>query len=133
VTVTRDAETIRQMAEDHCRAWSAGDANATADLFAQDATLSVNGAAPHRGRGEIADAARALMKDFPGVQVRVDETRHSGRRAVMIWTLTGRHAETGNTVVLPGWHEWDLDDDMKVRRCLGYYDAEDLQRQIAGN
>lgn len=131
--MTAEAETIRQMAEDHCAAWSAGDAKATAGLFAEDGTISVNGAAPRRGHAEIADAARALMKEFPGVQVRVDETRHSARRAVMIWTLTGRHAETGNPVVLPGWHEWDLDDDMKVRRCLGFYDAEDLQRQIAGN
>ncbi len=47
-------------------------------------------------------------------------------------TLEGRHAETENEVSLPGWREWELDDEMKVTRSRGYYDADDFARQIDG-
>ena len=72
------------------------------------------------------------METFPGVVVRCVDTRHAGARAVFLWVLEGRHAETGAEVVLPGWHEWELNEDLKVRRCRGFYDADDLARQVAG-
>ena len=130
--MTEHASQIEKMAAEHCAAWTAGDAARTADLFAEDGTLSVNGGPPHTGRAELIESARALMESFPGVRVSVTETRCAGDRAVFLWVLEGVHAETGNTVTLPGWHEWELDGDLKVARCRGFYDAEDLARQVAG-
>ena len=130
--MTEKARLIRQMALDHCAAWSRGDFEATTEIFASDGEISVNGAPPHRGHAELAATAKALMETFPGVLVHCMDTRQAQDRAVFVWTLEGRHAETGNTVVLPGWHEWDLNDDLKIARCRGFYDADDLARQIAG-
>ena len=33
--------------------------------------------------------------------------------------------------VFSGWEEWDLNDDLKVTKSLGWYDAEDYERQVA--
>lgn len=131
--MTARAEQVARMAADHATAWSAGDAERTADLFSADAELSVNGAPPHVGREALIASARTLMETFPGVKVSVEATRCAGDRAVFIWVLSGVHAETGAAVTLPGWHEWELDRNMKVARCRGFYDAGDLQRQIEGN
>ena len=46
------------------------------------------------------------------------------------WVLEGKHAGTGNRVRVPGWEEWDLDDNLKVRKSLGWFDAVEYERQI---
>lgn len=131
--MTGAAEQVWNMAVSHAAAWSAGDAGTTGDLFAPDGEISVNGAPPHIGRGAIIETARTLMQTFPGLTVEANETRCAGSRAVFVWTLRGRHHETGRDVVLPGWHEWEMDDEGRVQRCRGFFDADDLQRQIAGD
>ena len=131
--MTEAAKQVARMAADHATAWNAHDGPATALLFAEDGEISVNGGPAHSGRADIAENAVALMATFPDLTVTCHLTRHAGNRAVFLWTLEGRHAETGNFVSLPGWHEWELDADMLVRRCRGFYDAESLERQIAGS
>ena len=44
--------------------------------------------------------------------------------------LEGKHAETGHNVRVPGWEEWDLDENLKIRKSLGWFDAEEYDRQI---
>lgn len=129
---TEKAQQVAQMAMEHAAAWSAGDPGKIAELFAEDGAISVNGGEPHVGRAAISDNARSLLATFPGLVVHCHQTRHAGDRAVFIWTLEGQHADTGNLVSLPGWHEWELDDDMHVKRCRGFFDASDLERQITG-
>jgi uncharacterized protein (TIGR02246 family) len=120
------------MAKAHAAAWSDHDAERTALLFAPDGTITVNDSVTHTGRAEIVESAVSLMATFPDLVVKCQSTRHAGSRAVFLWTLEGHHAATGKFVSLPGRHEWDLDAAMLVRRCKGYYDADDLARQIAG-
>jgi hypothetical protein len=50
---------------------------------------------------------------------------------VYAWTFEGHHGETGKLVRFSGWEEWDLDDDLKVTKSLGWYDVEDYNRQVA--
>tara|TARA_R110002110_G_scaffold40156_10_gene128705 strand:+ start:2088 stop:2453 length:366 start_codon:yes stop_codon:yes gene_type:complete len=120
------------MAMEHAAAWNAGDADKIAGLFAKNGSITVNGGEPHVGRAEIGGNALELLATFPGLVVRCHETRHAGDRAVFIWTLEGNHAKTGNFVSLPGWHEWELDGDMRVKHCRGFFDVGDFERQIAG-
>lgn len=129
---TLNAERVLQMAQEHCAAWSEGRPEKIVELFSEDGSITVNGGAPHTGWDEIAANARGLLATFPGLVVHCRGTRHARDRAVFLWTLEGRHAETGNPVSLDGWHEWELDEDFKVKRCRGYFDTEDLERQIAG-
>jgi uncharacterized protein (TIGR02246 family) len=130
--MTEKARQVERMATEHAAAWTEGAADKIAELFSEYGTITVNGGEAHVGRAEIADNARGLLATFPGLVVRCHETRHAGDRAVFIWTLEGHHVETGNFVSLPGWHEWELDRDMKVNRCQGFFDAKDFERQIAG-
>lgn len=127
---TARARQVESMAKKHAAAWNEGAADKIAELFAENGTITVNGGEPHVGRAKISENAKELLADFPGLVVHCHETRHAGDRAVFIWTLEGNHAETGNFVSLPGWHEWELDDNMQVKRCKGFFDAAELERQI---
>ena len=127
------ARKIAEMAADHAAAWTRGDAAATTAMYADGAQISVNGAEPHIGQQALEDSAQALMDGFEAdLMVHVRETRQSGNRAIFVWVLEGTHKETGNRVVLPGWHEWDLDSDGRVQLCRGFYDPAEMERQIAG-
>jgi hypothetical protein len=33
---------------------------------------------------------------------------------------------------LRGWEEWEIDEQMKIRASLGWFDVEDYERQIRG-
>ena len=56
-----------------------------------------------------------------------------GQRALALpWTFRGHAAKTGNALVVHGWEEWDVGDDLKVTASRGWYDAEDYARQVAG-
>ena len=129
---TERARRVERMAKEHAAAWSEGASQKIVELFAEHGTISVNGGEPHVGRAAIGENAKELLATFPGLVVHCRETRHAGDRAVFIWTLEGNHAETGNFVSLAGWHEWELNDDMQVKRCCGFFHAGDLERQIKG-
>ena len=131
--MTKAADKIAQMAARHVAAWCAGDINGTTEIYATNGQISVNGAAPYVGIDAIADSVRQLMAAFTDLKVACNETRHAGNRAVFVWTLTGQHAETGNFVTLPGWHEWELNDDLQVVRVRGYYDVEEFQKQVSAD
>ena len=129
---TEKAHQVAQMAMEHAAAWSAGALEKIAELFAENGSITVNGGDPHVGRAAISENAKELLATFPGLVVHCHQTRQAGDRAVFIWTLEGQHADTGELVSLPGWHEWELDDDTRVKRCCGFFDASDLARQITG-
>lgn len=48
-----------------------------------------------------------------------------------MWTFTGHHAGTGNPLKVSGWEEWELDGGMKITSSLGWFDAEDYERQVS--
>jgi len=130
--MTEKARDVEKLAREHAAAWTNGSADEIAEMFAENGSISVNGGEAQVGRADIIEHAKGMLATFPGLVVHCHETRHAGDRAVFIWTLEGRHAETGNFVTLPGWHEWELDENMKVRRCRGFFDASSFERQITG-
>ncbi len=129
--MTKDSDIIRQMAEQHAAAWSAQDPDATMALYdATDCAITVNDATTQEGYEAIRQSAAALMATFPDVRVIVNDTRYADHRAIFCWTLEGHHVETRNFVSLPGWHEWELTPEFKVRRVRGFYEVVEMERQI---
>jgi hypothetical protein len=76
--------------------------------------------------------AAGFHADVPDLVLQSDGIRSAGNHVVFMWTFTGHDAGTGNPLNVSGWEEWELDDNMKVTSSLGWFDAEDYQRQIDG-
>ena len=83
-------------------------------------------------RAEIAEMASGFMADFPDLVLTCDTVLVADHHMVYAWTLEGHHAGSGKKVRFSGWEEWDLDDDLRVTRSLGWYDVEDYNQQVAG-
>ncbi|QGX96996.1 DUF1348 family protein [Roseovarius faecimaris] len=130
--MTPDPQTSRQIAQAHCDAWSSRNPQAVADRYAKDATMSMNHGEPMTSQAEIADMAAGFMADFPDLVLTLDTVLVADRHMVYAWTFEGHHTETGNHVKFSGWEEWDLDENLKVTKSLGWYDGADYERQVTG-
>lgn len=127
-----DSVTAYQIAQDHCAAWTNQTPEMVAGRYAEQTTMSMNGGDPMTSRSQIADMAAGFMADFPDLVLALDTVLVADRHMIYAWTFEGRHKGSGNKVRFSGWEEWDLDDDLKVTKSLGWYDAEDYNRQVAG-
>jgi len=127
-----DIELARQIANEHCAAWTSHSADQVAQRYSPNTSFAMNGGEPMMTRAEIAEMAAGFMADFPDLTLICDTVLAADRHMVYAWTFEGRHRETGNQVRFSGWEEWDLDDELKVVKSLGWYDAADYERQITG-
>lgn len=123
---------IQKLAQDYAVAWSSGDPAQVAGFFTADGEITINRGDPIKGTRALIEMVEGFYKDFPDLEVRCDLMRMAGRHGLFAWTLEGHHAQTGNHVQVSGWEEWDLNDDRKVIRSLGWFDAQEYQRQIDG-
>ena len=130
--MTPDLDTARRMAQDHCVAWTNRTPDIVAHRYAEQTTMSMNGGEPMTSRSQIADMAVGFMFDFPDLILSLDTVLVADHHMVYAWTFEGHHKETGNHVRFSGWEEWDLDDNLKVIKSLGWYDGADYERQVAG-
>jgi uncharacterized protein (TIGR02246 family) len=128
--MTMDAGKIREMAAGYAAAWSSRSPEAVASYYAEDGQISINRGDVLKGRGAITEMAAGFYAEFPDLVVHCDDFRSSGSHAVFVWTLEGHHSETGNYVKVGGWEEWELDAAIKVKSSLGWFDAEDYDRQV---
>ena len=126
-------DTLNNLARDYAIAWSSGDPDAVAEFYAPDGQITINNGDALQGHPAISEMAKGFYSEFPDLEVRCDMMRWAGSHAIFVWTLEGHHSETGNRVVTRGWEEWELSADNKVQSSLGWFDAEDYQRQIDGN
>ena len=127
-----DPKDIIKLAADYTAAWNSKSPDAVASYFATDGEIIINGGEPWVGRARIAEMAAGFFADVPDMTLACDEIRCSGSHAVYVWTFTGHDAKTGNPLVVRGWEEWDLDENLRVRSSRGWYDAEDYAAQVAG-
>ena len=95
-------------------------------------SITINHGEPSKGHAGITEVAVGFHTDVPDLELCCDGIRGAGSHAVYLWTFTGHHAETGNPLKVEGWEEWDLDEDMKITSLLGWFDAEEYARQVAG-
>ena len=103
-----------------------------ASRYSKNTTMGMNGGDPMTSQAEIADMAAGFMSDFPDLVLTLDSVLVADHHMVYVWTFEGHHKDTGNHVKFSGWEEWDLDDDLKVIKSLGWYDNVDYERQVAG-
>ncbi|WP_306114316.1 MULTISPECIES: nuclear transport factor 2 family protein [unclassified Roseovarius] len=121
---------VQEMAEAYSAAWSSGDPEAVVSFYRDDGSITINRGDPIEGRQALLDMVAGFYAEFPGLTVSLDHLRMAGDHVIFGWVLEGKHAETGNRVRVPGWEEWDLDENLKVRKSLGWFDAVEYERQI---
>lgn len=119
------------MAERYAAAWCSQSPEAVASFYAEDGRITINNGDPTVGRAAIAEMAKGFYGEFPDLVVHMDDLRTAGHNAIFVWTLEGKHSETGNAVKVRGWEEWTLSDDCLVSASLGRFDATEYDRQIA--
>lgn len=124
--------TIDQKTADYARAWCSLDPDQVAAHYAPDGAIRINGGDTLTRTTAIRDMAAGFYAEFPDLEVLCDLCRSNGQHALFVWTLKGHHAETKNYVEVGGWEEWDLTADGLVLNSLGWFDADDYQRQIDG-
>jgi uncharacterized protein (TIGR02246 family) len=127
-----DPQAVARMAQAYTAAWNSASAGNVAAHFVEDGRIVINRGEPWHGRSRIAEMATGFFTDVPDLSLTCDEIRCAGSHAVYVWTFTGHDATTGNPLKVHGWEEWDLGDDLKIRSSLGWYDADDYARQVAG-
>ena len=119
------------MAENYAKAWCSLSPKAVASFYAPDGQIIINRGDPIKGRDAIMEMVSGFYTEFPDLVVLCDEVRTSGDPAIFIWTLEGHHSETKNYVKVGGWEEWELDEKTQVKSSLGWFDAQEYERQVA--
>lgn len=127
-----DPAQIRSIAAAYTDAWNSGQPSRVAGCYAEAGRIVINRGTPWQGRAKVAEMAAGFYADVNDMTVILDELRIAGDHVAFIWTFTGRHAVTGKALNVKGWEEWDLDADGKIAASLGWYDAADYARQVAG-
>ena len=122
--------TIQDIAQAYADAWSSGDPESVVAFYRDDGKIIINRGDPIQGRSALLEMVAGFYSEFPGLVVKLEHLRVAGDHVMFGWLLEGTHAETGQNVSVPGWEEWDLDADMKVKTSLGWFDAVEYDRQI---
>ena len=126
---------LRDFATRYTAAWCSQNAASVAAFFSPHGSLTVNDAAPARGREAITQVAQEFMTAFPDMQVLMDEVVIEGDGAIYRWTLVGTNTGpggTGRAVRISGHEEWRIGADGLIQESLGYFDSEDYQHQLGG-
>ena len=130
--MTTKHDIMQNLGTQYSTAWSSGDPTAVGEFYAEDGQISINRGDFLVGRQAIVEMAAGFHAEFPDLEIRCDLMRAAGAHCIFVWTLEGHHSETKNHVVVGGWEEWELNSEMKVQKSLGWFDAEEYQRQIDG-
>ncbi len=123
---------FEKMTETYTAAWNSGNPEAVADHYAPGKGITINRGENQFGREAVIAMAGGFMASFPDLKLERDFVRIAGDHAIFGWTLEGHHLETGNLVKASGWEEWELDENCRITNSLGWFDALDYERQVAG-
>ena len=127
-----DLRNLEKMATAYTAAWNSGSAEAVASFYAESGRIIINRGEPWEGRDGVTAMARGFFADVPDLALTCDMVRRSASHAIYIWTFTGHHAKSGNSLTVHGWEEWELNEDMKVTQSHGWFDSDDYARQVEG-
>ena len=127
-----DPKDVKAMAEAYTAAWNSGSPEKVASFYAEDGRIVINRGEPWIGGAGIAEMAAGFFAEVPDLSLRCDAVRCAGDHVAYLWTFVGHHAKTKNRLDISGWEEWTLDTDLKVKSSLGWFDAEDYDRQAGG-
>lgn len=127
-----DQKSLDDLAARYTDAWNSKDPQRVAAFHLPSSQISINRGAPSRGHEGLTAMAAGFHADVPDLVLQNDGIRGAGRHIVYMWTFTGHDAQTGNPLKISGWEEWEVDETMKISSALGWFDAEDYQRQVDG-
>lgn len=128
-----DQASLDDLATRYTEAWNSKVPENVAAFHLPSSQISINRGDPSVGHEGLTAMAAGFHADVPDLFLRNDGIRSAGDHVVYLWTFTGHDAQTGNPLNISGWEEWELDENMKVKSALGWFDAEDYQRQVDGN
>ena len=126
-------DAVRELIDRHIAAWCAKSGEGVAASYTEDAVFSINRGEPMVGHQDIAEMVKGFCDEFPDVVLELDHSFIAGDHAVYVWTFKGHQTGTGKYAEFQGWEEWELTDDCRVSASLGWYDAEDYERQLSGD
>ena len=124
---------LNRFAIRYAAAWSGGNPDDLASLYANAGSLSVNAGTPSVGRTAIAATAGEFMAAFPDMVVKMDSVSREGDHAKFHWTWTGTNTGpggTGNPVRISGYEEWKFSADGLILVSKGHFDEAEYQRQM---
>ena len=81
------ATDIQNLAIAYTEAWCSRSGEAVAAFYDENASSTINGAAPTIGRLAIAEEVGQFFIDFPDLVLRMDDLRSGGNQAIYLWTL----------------------------------------------
>ena len=117
----------------YAKAWCSQDPDSVAAFFAENGSLSVNDGSPAVGRAAIAEVARAFMRDFPDMVVKMDKVSCEPDGTKFHWTLIGTNTGPGGTgkhVRISGYELWKIDNDGLIGESKGHFDSAEYERQL---
>ena len=123
---------LEALATKYADAWNSKVPENVASFHDSKSQITIIRGDPSVGFEALTAMAAGFHADVPDLVLQSDGIRSAGNHVVFMWTFTGHDAGTGNPLNVSGWEEWELDDNMKVTSSLGWFDAEDYQRQIDG-
>ena len=128
-----DQTHLEALATKYVDAWNSKVPENVASFHDSKSQITINQGEPSVGFEALTAMAARFHTDVPDLVLKSDGIRSAGNHAVFMWTFTGHDAGTGNPLNVVGWEEWELDDNMKVTSSLGWFDAEEYQRQVDGS
>ncbi|MEQ9138614.1 MAG: nuclear transport factor 2 family protein [Thalassobaculum sp.] len=124
---------LDDLAARYTDAWNSKVPENVAAFHAPTSQISINGGEPSVGHAGLTAMAAGFHADVPDLVLQNDGIRGAGNHVVFLWTFTGHDSQTGNSLKISGWEDWELDGDMKVTSALGWFDAQDYQNQVNGS
>jgi uncharacterized protein (TIGR02246 family) len=128
--MTVNQNDCQELVKNHINAWNTWDPEKVASTYAPDAIFIINRGDPMNGRADISEMAAGFMAEFPDMRLTCDTVQLADGHMVYTWTFEGHHIETKNLARFKGWEEWDLDENLQVTKSLGWYDAQEYERQV---
>jgi hypothetical protein len=122
---------LSELATRYTEAWNSKVPENVANCHVASSSIIINRGEPSASHSGLTEMAVGFHTDVPDLVLQNDGIRAAGNHVVFMWTFTGHHAETGSALIVSGWEEWELDDEMKITSSLGWFDGADYERQIA--
>ena len=123
---------LDHLATKYTEAWNSKVPENVAACHVSTSRIIINHGEPSVGHDELTAMAAGFHSDVPDLVLQNDGIRSAGNHVVFLWTFTGHHAETKNSLNVQGWEEWELDNDMNITSSLGWFDADSYQQQVDG-
>lgn len=123
---------LQEFANGYTAAWNSGQPEKVAQFFAQDGTLSVNGAA-NVGRDAITRVADGFMAAFPDMELLNDRLEILPAAVRYHWTFIGTNTGpggAGQAVHFSGFEEWTFDESGLVAISVGQFDEDEYRHQL---